>query len=253
MMSVALPETGAGVSKPGSVAQALLSTASSMDDAERSALAGLLCSVAQRLCPKGEFPNDPSELQYFRDVLHVLARLQKHPRMTANGICYFGRPDFMSDDLLAALRKEAVEQVRPNAIWQPGHLLGACGDIALALAKGPELKRVVETHGGPVDATGVVSYMFYDGEGAGIPAHVDTDVFSLNVNINLFHSREGGSRQSRLFIFHSDGEEREEYFFEPGQMMITFGDSIVHGRTPLVAGESITNLTIGFQPEAWID
>lgn len=235
------------------VAQSILATAAGMDSAERAALSGLLCSVAQRLCPKGEFPKDPAELRYFRDVLHVLARLQAHPRMTPNGVCYFGRPDFMTDALLAALRKEAVEVVRPQAIWQPGHLLGACGDIALALANGPELKQVVEACAGPVDATGIVSYMFYEGEGAGIPAHVDTDVFSLNVNINLFHTREGGPRQSRLFIFHSDGTEREEYVFEPGQMMITFGDSIVHGRTPLVEGESIINLTIGFQPAAWLD
>lgn len=253
MTSVSSLASQADSSSGTSVAQFLLSTAATMDTTEKTALATILCSVAQRLCPHGEFPADPAELQYFRDVLHVLARLQNHPRMTPNGVCYFGRPGFMTDDFLEALRKEAVEQVRPKAIAQPGHLIGDCGDLALALANGPELKRIVEQCAGPVDATGVVSYMFYEGEGTGIPAHVDTDVFSLNVNINLFHTREGGPRQSQLFIFKSDGSVKETYFFQPGEMMITFGDSIVHGRSPLVAGESITNLTIGFQPAAWID
>lgn len=240
-------------STTSSVAASILKTAASMDTPERCALASMLCGVAQQLCPHGEVPESPTELQYFRDVLHVLAQLQNHARMTPNGICYFGRPDFMTDALLQALRKESVEVVRPQAIWQPGHLLGACGELAQALANGPELKELVERHGGPVDATGIVSYMFYEGEGAGIPAHVDTDVFSLNVNINLFHTRTSGPRQSRLFVFHSDGNRREEFFFEPGQLMVTFGDSIVHGRTPLVHGEAITNLTIGFQPAAWVE
>jgi hypothetical protein len=239
--------------KADTIAQQLLSSASSMDDAERSAFGALLCGVAQSLSPTGDFPTNPSELQYFRDVLYVLARLQNHPRMTPNGICYFGRPSFMTDELLAALRTESIEKVRPNAIWQPGHYIGACGEIALALANGEDLKMIVENHCGPVDATGVISYMFYDEEGAGIAAHVDTDIFSLNVNINLFHTCTNGQRQSKLFIFHSDGQQREEYLLEPGQMMITFGDSIVHGRTPLVEGEFITNLTIGFQPAAWAD
>ena len=43
-------------------------------------------------------------------------------------------------------------------------------------------------------------------------------------------------------------EKMRKYYFKPGEIMITYGDSIVHGRSQLSVNESIGILTIGFTP-----
>ena len=39
-----------------------------------------------------------------------------------------------------------------------------------------------------------------------------------------------------------------KYYFKLGEIMITYGDSIVNGRSQLSVNESIGILTIGFTP-----
>jgi hypothetical protein len=234
------------------LAESLLSLSDSLRGAELATFSGIICNTARRLCPDGQFPTAPQELQLFRTALRVLGKIQHHPQMTPNGVLYRGRPDFVTDELLAALDEEARTEVRPRAIWQPGHKLGVGGPLGDELANGEALRALVEQCAGPVEATGVASYLFYEEEGAGITAHVDTDIFSINVNLMLRHE-DTGTCSSRLFLFHTDGKTREEIVLEPGDMIISFGDSVLHGRSPLAQGERITNLTIGFQPATWTD
>lgn len=156
----------------------------------------------------------------------------------------------MSDDYLARLQNEARDIRHTRAIQQRGHLVGVGGQLGDELASSAPMLTLVESSAGPVSASGVVSYMFYEDEGAGLCAHVDTDIFSINVNIMLEHTS-SDERSSHLFIFSTDGEQREEIQHQPGEIVITFGDSIVHGRAPLSRGESVTLLTVGFQPTDW--
>jgi hypothetical protein len=142
--------------------------------------------------------------------------------------------------------------VRPRAIWQRGHMLGVGGTLGDRVATGEPLRALVEQCAGPVEATGVASYLFYEDAGSGITAHVDSDIFSINVNIVLRHD-DAGRRETVFFLFHTDGKTREEIVLEPGDVIVTFGDSVLHGRSPLAAGEVMTNLTIGFQPASWVD
>lgn len=230
----------------------LLELAAGLKGPELASFVATIANTARRLCPHGQFPTDPRELQLFRTALRVLSDVQGHPRMTPNGVLYRGRPDFVTDELLEALRVEARDEVRPRAIWQRGHRLGVGGTLGDRLATGDALRSLVESCGGPVDATGVASFLFYEEEGAGITAHVDSDVFSINVNLILRHDATG-ERRTRFFLFHGDGKTREEMILEPGDLLVTFGDSVLHGRSPLAAGEVMTNLTIGFQPSAWTD
>lgn len=234
----------------GSLDDAILALSDGLHGVELSAMRGIMSGIALQLCPDGQFPSDQNHLRYLRSVIKVLASAQGHSRMTPNGILYYGRPSFMGDDLLRGLQSEARKDVRPRAILQRGHILGIGGTLADELARSEHLRDLVESCAGPVDATGVASYLFYEEEGQGIGAHVDTDIFSINVNICLWHESHL-TRDSRLFIFHTNGVDREEYLFEPGYMMVTFGDSVIHGRSGLSAGESLANLTIGFQPKAW--
>ena len=234
------------------LAESLLAISDQLSGPELATFSGIFCNTARRLCPHGQFPSDPGELQLFRTALRVLGKIQHHPRMTPNGVLYRGRPDFLTSELLSALEEEARTEVRSRAIWQPGHMLGVGGVLGDKLATGAELRALVERCAGPVEATGVASYLFYEEEGSGITAHVDTDIFSINVNVMLRHE-DAGKRSSLLFLFHTDGKTREEIVLEPGDMIITFGDSVLHGRSPLARGELITNLTIGFQPASWTD
>lgn len=244
--------TGAASKEPKSsnLESALLGLSTRMTPVQVASLRGMLSNVVQTLCPEGRFPEDPQQRMRFRNVLKVLGTIQGHARMTPNGVCYRGRPDFMTDDYLAAIQREAAEVVRPRALWQRGHMLGLGGPLADELARSTVLRDLVEEHAGPVVTTEIASYLFYDEEGAGLRAHVDTDVFSLNVNIMLRHDAEK-AQKSHLFIFSVDGKTREEVLLSPGEIIITFGDSIVHGRAPLAAGETVSILTIGFQPAVW--
>ncbi|HMI83262.1 MAG TPA: hypothetical protein VK550_04160 [Polyangiaceae bacterium] len=247
-----LPQASA---RPGAPVQdgtvdMLLTFADSLSTEERTALRSLMCVITQQVCPAGEFPSDPVQLARFRQALMVLGTIQRHPRMTSNGVIYRGRPAFLTDDFLTALQREANEEVRPRAIWQRGHMLGVSGTLADKLAMSPEMQTLIEQASGPINATGVASYLFYEVEGAGVSAHVDTEVFSINVSIMLRH--EGIHRRSRLFIFNMDGMQREDIELVPGEMIVTFGDSIVHGRSPLAAGELVNIVTFGYQPANWV-
>jgi hypothetical protein len=77
-------------------------------------------------------------------------------------------------------------------------------------------------------------------------AHVDTGIFSINANIMLEHEA-GRERRSYLFIYPSSGQP-ERILLAPGEMVLSYAGSVVHGRAPLGAGERVRNLTIGFQP-----
>ena len=230
----------------------MLDLASTLKGPERASFIAKMVNTARRISPHGEFPTDPRKYQLFRTALRVLGQVQGHPRMTPNGVLYRGRPSFVTDELLAGLLHEARTDARQRAIWQRGHLLGVGGTLGEQIANGDALRGLVEELAGPVDATGVVSYLFYEEEGSGIPAHVDTEVFSINVNL-ILHRSHTGTQTSRLFLYHTDGRTKEEMFLQPGEMIITFGDSVFHGRTKLSAGEVITNFTVGFQPTAWED
>jgi hypothetical protein len=228
---------------------AVLDLSHRMRPLERDSLRSIIGDVVQRLSPDGQWPRDPQELRHFRNALQMLSRMQQHEKMTSNGVVYCGRPDFMTDELLAALRRESREVVRPRAFAQPGHLLGVGAPLADEFARSKPLVDLVRRHAGPVEPTGVASFMFYEVEGAGVSTHVDTEVFSLNANLMLRHDYSG--EPSYFYTFSTDGLTLERFVLEPGEMIISFGDSIAHGRSLLGPGEVVNNLTIGFQPDHW--
>lgn len=229
-----------------SLATALLASAETMERAERDSLTLLLSLAAGQLSPDGRLPRDPDQAAALRTVIQSLARLQPHgAHVPRNGIAYRGRPAFLTDDLLQRLRDEA-RVVRRRAVPQTGHLLGRGGPLADRLAASPEMIALVERTTVPVTATNIASYLFYETEGAGLAAHVDTEIFSLNVNLMLEHTSTA-DRTSFLYIYTMDGD-CEQIVFPPGEIILTYADSVVHGRAPLARGEYVNNLTIGFQP-----
>jgi hypothetical protein len=230
--------------------RSILDMSETMDDVEVASLRGMVSNVVQALAPSGELPASEKERHHFRRATAILAAIQRHPDMPANGVTYRGRPEFMTDELLTALREEAGELRRTRALQQNGHLIVVGGESADRFALGDDLRSLVERTSGSVEPTGVASYLYYDVPGSHLAAHVDTDIFSINVNLKLAHDNPM-SPPSHLYVFHNDGRTREAIDHQPGEMVITYGDSIVHGRTPVADDETVTLLTVGFQPERW--
>ncbi|OIQ81385.1 hypothetical protein GALL_368500 [mine drainage metagenome] len=222
---------------------ALYETLSPAEKANYKLLMGL---AASGLSPSLGPQMPALQAQAFATVAQCLTAFQPYrDRMTANGIAWRGRPDFVTDALLESLQRESA-QTRERAYAYDNHYVGAGAPIADKLALSAQLKALVREHAGEVLPTGIASYLYYDREGQGIPPHIDTDIFSLNVLLMLKHVG-GGSRRSCLVVFpNPDYSERID--LEPGEIVIMFAGSITHAREPIQAGEQLAILTFGFHP-----
>jgi hypothetical protein len=225
----------------------LIHRADVMPPGEREALKTVLCLAAAHLPPDGCYPDDPSERAALDAVISCLAKLQAHrDHVPPNGVVFRGRLPFLSDAALADLQAEAREIRRTRPILQRGHWLGQGGTLADALAVSPEMIEFVEHYSQPVLATGIASYLFYDQPNHHMQAHVDTGIFAINANLMLEHVAID-RRASYLFIYPWQGEP-ERIVFEPGEIVLSYAGSVVHGRAPLAPGEHVHILTVGFQP-----
>jgi len=218
-----------------------------LSPAEQANYKLLMGLAASGLSPSFDNTKSPDgNIRAFEVVSHCLTSFQPYKdRMTKNGIAWRGRPDFMTDELLASLQKEA-DETRKVAYAYDNHYVGPGAPIANALALSAELKGLVRLHAGNVQSTGIASYLYYEREGQGIPPHIDTDIFSLNVLLMLKH-RGGGARRSCLVVFPShDYSERID--LELGEIVILFAGSVTHAREYMAADEEVGILTFGFHP-----
>lgn len=242
-MSAPAPDTS-----PASLAGAILAAAGAMTGAEQARLKGLLCLAACKLVPDGALPTDPHSLAAFRSIVRSLARMQPHAdRLPASGIAYHGRPAFLTDDLLDRLRAESAA-IRRNATREEPFCLGLLGGpVAEALARSTEMRELVAAHAGPLTTRFQTSYLYYEHTGHWLPAHVDDDIYGVNANIMLRHTA-SGDRLSYFYAFGAD-DQVTRIRAVPGEIVLMFGDSVVHGRAPLAAGELVNNMSIGFAPQ----
>jgi hypothetical protein len=218
----------------------------SLTEAEKANFKLLLGLAAGGLAPDFSKPHQGLNAQAFDTVSETLAGLQPYSaRIPYNGLAFRGRPDFLTDKLLASLQDEA-KKLRPSARRFEEHFLGCGAPIANQFAISPQLHKFVTKHAGKVEATGIASFLFYDEEGQGIDPHIDSDIFSLNVLIMLEHNSISAKR-SRLVVFppHSDPERLD---LQPGEMIVMYAGSIAHGRERISYGENVTILTFGFTP-----
>ncbi|HEX6370899.1 MAG TPA: hypothetical protein VF006_18415 [Longimicrobium sp.] len=217
-----------------------------LTEAEKANFKLLLGLAAGGLTPGFRRPEVGVAADAFDTVGETLAGLQPYSkRISSNGIAYRGRPEFMNDELLAALQAEA-RQLRPSAIRFDEHFLGCGAPLANELAVSPMLTEFVRTYAGDVLPTGVASFLFYDEPGQGIDPHIDTDIFSLNVLLMLEHEH-GPEQESALVVFPPrSAPERLELV--PGEVVIMFAGSIAHGRERMGPNETVSILTFGFHP-----
>jgi hypothetical protein len=229
------------------IAAQLLASAGSMTDQEREILKTVLTFAASELVPEGGLPIEAARRDALCNITSALAGLQPYAHLVPRGgISYRGRPDFMTDDLLRRLRIEsrelrcAVDHGDPRCLGLRG------GPVIDALARSREMTALIERHTAPVAAGRKANYLYYEVVGSRSEAHVDSGIFAINANIMLEHTG-GAARGSFLYVIAPDGE-LTRIVFEPGEIVIIFAGSVVHGRAPLLAGEYVNNVTIGFEP-----
>ena len=190
--------------------------------------------------------NDEQE-KSFNLLASSLRKLARNPESTPNnGIAYYGKPAWLSTNLLSDLINEG-ELRRNEPLEQIDHFLGCGGNIADKLASSDELLNFVTNILGPVKSTGIASYIYYDRVGLGIRPHVDTDVFSINLMLMLKHEPPTNNFPSATVVF-PPFQTPESYRLKIGEVMIMYGSSVIHTRTPIHENEVVHLLTIGFNP-----
>jgi hypothetical protein len=229
------------------LAQKLNSFHAELTEAEQANFKLILGLAAGGLATNLQRPSEMNASHAFDTVSQTLATLQPYSkRITHNGIAYRGRPTFMTEELLRSLQREAGA-LRPRARKCDEHFLGCGAPIANDLAVSQLLCKFVESHAGDVKSTGIASFLYYDEIGQGIDAHIDTDIFSLNVLLMLRHQPPRLGRKSALILLPPKAPvERVE--LEPGEIIIMFAGSIAHGRERMKLGEQVNILTFGFHP-----
>lgn len=199
----------------------------------------LLGIAAGGLAPHGELPTSANKKEAFETVLNLLSKF------VPAGLVMRGRPAFLTDSLLLALQNESA-QGRKAAKPTDRYLLTCGGPVADKLALSDELQNFVQQYAAGMTATGIASYLYYEGVGAGLDPHIDTETFTLNLIMMLHH--EHTMSPSRLLVFPHNGQP-EQILLLPGECVLLFAGGTVHAREDLKANESIRLLTIGFRPQ----
>ncbi|MFC4852053.1 hypothetical protein [Actinophytocola glycyrrhizae] len=232
------------MSVTASVGRRLADLHGSLSPAEQANLKLILGLSAGHLVPE----RDPRAQDGRVAVSEALELLCPYDVADPRGAQYRGRPELLTDELLATLIAEA-EEVGETAVPFDEHYLGCGGPVADRLATSPGLTALVRSVVPGAEPTGIASYLFYRDAGQGIIPHIDTDIFSLNVLMMLAHETpQDAPTTSALCMHYPDGSE-ERFQLAPGEVVIFLAGTQAHSRTPIVAGERVTILTFGFMPK----
>lgn len=196
----------------------------------------------------GQLASDSDTGRARAEVTRTLDLLCPYEVADPHGLQYRGRPEFLTDELLAQLQQDARD-IAERAVPFDEHYLGYGSAAADALSTSEELSTFLADIVPSAVPTGVASLLYYRDEGQGIRPHVDTDIFSLNVLLMLDHEYPSGLEQpSALQMHYADGTV-ERVQLEPGELVVFLAGTQAHSRSPIVQGEHVTILTLGFMPE----
>ncbi len=213
--------------------------ASSFSKEELASYKLLLGVAAGGLAPQAAAPLDDEKAQAFGAVLRCLSFI--HP----TGIIWQGRIPSVRDDVLSELQAEA-ESSRVRAERADRYLLSAAGPVALSLGQSQEMKDFVETLPVRIEPSGAASYIYYEGEKAGLDPHVDAESYGVNMIFVLKHTNGNNLPASKLVIYEPSGEAKR-ILLAPGECVVLHASGTVHARENLQAEEKVTLLTLGFE------
>jgi hypothetical protein len=165
----------------------------------------------------------------------------------ADGVFYVGRPDWLTDGLLAGLQAEARSQRAAAEKIRTQHF-GDLGPVAEALSRSVEVAAFLARFAPPVRFSGRGNYRYYDIPHSHVEPHVDTDDFAANLIVMLSHEY-GRERRSALMLY-PHGPDPIVLQLEPGEVVLFHASEVIHARSPISADneESAVNLGLGFTP-----
>ncbi|PGT83467.1 MULTISPECIES: 2OG-Fe(II) oxygenase [Bacillaceae] len=212
-----------------------------MDMAEKINMQLLLSLAVGGLAPNNNKGSDEISENAFNIAVELMTQFRDA------GLVKYERPSFMTNELLNALIKESKE-VRKIAVRPGKHYLSPAGKVAEELALSNELVQYVnDALGYKVIPNEISSYLYYEEPGDGIPAHVDSDVFSINCIIGLSHEMgDHVENPSSLVVYSNDGKPKR-ILLKPGELVLLLAGGSVHEREPVVEGEKVSILTVGLR------
>jgi len=236
------------------VAEKLVSFGRSLSEAERDQLKFAFSKVAvESLDGTFDYPAEPARRTALDKSLNLLRLIQPYSdRLPGDGAAYFGRPAFMTDEILDALSRESVA-MRPLASRLFDQMIVRVDnptDTALCerFASSEDLFGLVTEHAGACSRSFVTSYIYYDVAGDCSQPHVDNAFTALTAMVSLKTPpgfRPPRSSATRLYF---PGGKAVDYHLEPGQILLFPGCCILHGRTPVSEGEAVSSLLTSFRP-----
>jgi hypothetical protein len=222
------------------LAEKLVDLSGDLDIYERFNLHLLLSVAVGGLAPTGTVPIDGDRGAAWAAGVRTLSRL------APAGLAYVGRPDFVDDQLLRALRSEAMAQEALAHRTGPQELAPGAS-VATKLSSDPRLvSHVADLLGQRVQPTGISSYLYYNRDGDHLYPHVDTEIFAVNCIIMLEHSAIMRDMASSLIVF-SPGGQLERVPLEIGEMAVLRASGTVHGREAVKGEERVVILTVGLE------
>lgn len=197
---------------------------------------------------------DPTRRERFSQLLSYLPAIQPFgARIPPYGLAYRGRPGFLTDALLAALREEAA-QYRPRARENYGQFLHTVdtdgGDsVCETLAASTELAELVRRHAGPCRHSQITSYIYYEQAGQCSKPHVDNAFTAVTAMVGLRHDCAAEVERASASVIYWPGLAPFDYRLAPGELALFFGIGALHGRYPVAAAETVHSLLMSFVPE----
>jgi hypothetical protein len=163
------------------------------------------------------------------------------------GVYFLGRPDWLTDDLFAALQHESTDQ-RGGAEQIRAQHFAEMGPVGREFATSQYLLDFVTSHAGPAVASGKANYRYYDIPESHVAPHVDSADFSYNVIVMLRHEWDTERRSGLLLFPH--GPQPLPILLVPGEVILFYAEGVIHARTPISdnGDERVENMGIGFTP-----
>jgi len=233
----------------------LLSLAAELTPNERDALKFRIAVLASaELDDDFALAIDPTRRARFSQLLSYLPAIQPFgARIPPYGLVYRGRPGFITDALLDALRAEAAH-FRPRARENYGQFLHTVdtdgGDsVCETLAASTELADLVRRHAGPCRHSQITSYIYYEQAGQCSKPHVDNAFTAVTAMVGLRHDYPAEVERASASVIYWPGLAPLDYRLAPGELALFFGISALHGRYPVAAAETVESLLMSFVPE----
>lgn len=160
------------------------------DQCRRDAVVEIAGAVARHLANGDDPPFAPESLVVWHSLVRVVDAL------VGSGVCAIGRPSFVSDHLLDALRREAMDST-PEAEVSSGRVAWAGGATLARLAVSRQLRDELTRALGAAVAPAHDAIYEFDPPGSHVRPHVDGRHYPIVFHLVVHHDPVDAARCTR--------------------------------------------------------